>query len=154
VPASPAPSSPVSRSIDVRIDALMRRDRLQAVAFTAAMWAVLLFVLVVTAAAAPSAGITVALIGSLLLLGLFNTGDRRRLSRNSAKSTDDDLSVGGAGLAASLLDLIDEFRPSVVPAFIGGGKPYVPLGADLRLRLVEQRAFRGGTVYPRYERIG
>jgi dihydrofolate reductase len=70
------------------------------------------------------------------------------------KETDGDLSVGGAGLAASLLDLIDEFRPSVVPAFLGGGKPYFPLGADLRLRLVEQRTFRNGTAYLRYERIG
>ena len=70
------------------------------------------------------------------------------------KETDGDLAVGGAGLAASLLDLIDEFRPSVVPAFTGGGKPYFPPGADLRLRLMEQRAFRGGTVYLRYERIG
>ena len=70
------------------------------------------------------------------------------------KETDGDLSVGGAGLAASLLDLIDEFRPMVVPAFSGGGKPYFPLGADLRLRLVEQRTFRNGTVYLRYERIG
>ncbi|MDT7615380.1 MAG: hypothetical protein QOF00_2827 [Pseudonocardiales bacterium] len=42
----------------------------------------------------------------------------------------------------------------MVPAFIGGGMPCFPLGADLRLRLVEQRAFRGGTVYLRYERIG
>ncbi len=39
------------------------------------------------------------------------------------KKDDGDLSVGGAGLAASLLDLIDEFRPMVVPAFSGGGKP-------------------------------
>src|SRR5689334_6883577 len=69
------------------------------------------------------------------------------------EETDGDLAVGGAGLAASLLDLIDEFRLSVVPAFVGGGKPYVPLGADLRLRLVEQRAFRSGTVYLRYERV-
>jgi dihydrofolate reductase len=61
--------------------------------------------------------------------------------------------VGGAGLAASLLDLIDEFRPRVVPAVLGGGKPFFPLGADLRLRLVEQRAFAGGTVYLRYARI-
>jgi dihydrofolate reductase len=68
------------------------------------------------------------------------------------EETDGDLAVGGAGLAASLLDLIDEFRLSVVPAFVGGGKPYVPLGADLRLRLVEQRAFRSGTVYLRYAR--
>src|SRR6201991_295068 len=70
------------------------------------------------------------------------------------KETDGVLSVGGAGLAASLLDVIDEFRLTVVPSFSGGGKPYFPLGADLRLRLVEQRTFRGGTVYLRYERIG
>ena len=69
------------------------------------------------------------------------------------KETDGELSVGGADLAASLLDLIDEFRPMVVPAVTGGGKPYLPLGADLRLRLVEQRAFRNGTVYLRYARL-
>src|SRR3954471_19348395 len=70
------------------------------------------------------------------------------------REIDGDLAVGGAGLAASLLDLIDEFRPRVTPTFLGGGKPYFPLGADLRLRLVEQRAFSNGTVYLRYERIG
>ena len=70
------------------------------------------------------------------------------------EETDGVLSVGGAGLAASLLDLVDEFRPSVTPVFYGGGKPYFPLGAALRLRLVEQRAFRNGTVYLRYQKIG
>lgn len=88
MPASPAPSGPMSRSVDVRIDALMRRDRLQAVAFTAAMWAVLLFVLVVAAAAAPSAGITAALVGSLLLLGLFNTASMVALVRRYARNKD------------------------------------------------------------------
>lgn len=69
------------------------------------------------------------------------------------ETTDGDLAVGGAGLAASLLDLIDEFRPSVVPTFTGGGTPYFPLGADLRLRLIEQRTFRSGTVHLRYARV-
>lgn len=69
------------------------------------------------------------------------------------EETDGELSVGGPGLAASLLDLIDEFRLTVVPAFLGGGKPYVPLGADIRLRLLEQRTFRSGTVYLSYARI-
>jgi dihydrofolate reductase len=68
------------------------------------------------------------------------------------KETDGDLAVGGPGLAASLLDLIDDFRPRLVPAVLGGGKPYLPLGADLRLRLVEQRVFRSGIVHLRYQR--
>src|SRR3954452_6093389 len=68
------------------------------------------------------------------------------------KETDGELSVGGAGLAASLLDLIDEFHPTVVPAFTGGVKPYFPLGVDLRLRMVEQPTFDNGTVYLRYAR--
>ena len=70
------------------------------------------------------------------------------------RETDGDLAVGGAGLAASLLDLIDEFRLTLVPTFTGGGTPYFPLGAGLRLRLVEQRTFRSGTVYLRYRRLG
>ena len=69
------------------------------------------------------------------------------------EETDGELSVGGPGLAASLLDLIDEFRLTVVPAFLGGGKPYVPLGADIRLRLLEQRVFRSGTVHLSYARV-
>lgn len=69
------------------------------------------------------------------------------------KETDGDLAVAGAGLAASLLDLIDEFRPRVAPAVTGGGKPYLPLGAGLRLRLVEQRTFASGIVHLCYARI-
>ena len=67
--------------------------------------------------------------------------------------TEGDLAVGGAGLAASLLDHIDEFRPRVLPVFLGGGKPYFPLGSDLRLRLVEQRVFASGAVALRYARV-
>lgn len=70
------------------------------------------------------------------------------------KETDGDLAVGGARLAASLLDLIDEFRPRVVPAVLGGGTPYLPPGAEVTLRLVEQRTFRDGTVHLRYKRLG
>jgi dihydrofolate reductase len=69
------------------------------------------------------------------------------------KEFDGVLSIGGAGLAASLLDQIDEFRPIVVPAVTGGGKPFLPPGAALRLRLIEQRTFGSGALYLRYARV-
>jgi dihydrofolate reductase len=68
------------------------------------------------------------------------------------KESDSHLDIGGAGLAASLLDLIDEFRPMIRPAVVGGGKPFFPLGADLRLRLADQRTFQDGSVLLRYVR--
>lgn len=63
-----------------------------------------------------------------------------------------DLDLGGASLAASLLDLIDEFRLYVMPIVVGGGKPFFPARKRLRLRLAEHRAFASGAVYLRYER--
>ncbi|GAA3245209.1 dihydrofolate reductase family protein [Pseudonocardia petroleophila] len=69
------------------------------------------------------------------------------------EETEGDLAVGGAALAASLLDLIDEFRMTVLPSFTGGGTPYFPLGTELRLRRLEQRTFDSGAVYLRYARI-
>lgn len=68
--------------------------------------------------------------------------------------TDGVLDLGGAELAASVIDLIDEFRLFVVPVALGGGKPYFPAGRRLDLRLVEQRVFESGTVYLCYERAG
>jgi dihydrofolate reductase len=62
-----------------------------------------------------------------------------------------DLAVGGAGLASSLLDLIDEYRLFVTPVVVGGGTPFFPgQGERLELELVETRAFGGQAVYVRY----
>jgi dihydrofolate reductase len=67
------------------------------------------------------------------------------------KETDGTLSVGGAGLAASLVDLIDELTPFVVPTVVGGGKPFYPPGRRLDLTLVEHRVFpASGWAYLRY----
>jgi dihydrofolate reductase len=62
-----------------------------------------------------------------------------------------DLAVGGAGLASTLLELIDEYRLFVTPVVVGGGTPFFPgQGERLDLELVETRAFSGQTVYLRY----
>jgi dihydrofolate reductase len=65
-----------------------------------------------------------------------------------------DLAVGGAGLAATLMGLIDEFRPVVHPVVLGGGTPYLPPSDErLNLELVETRTFGMGAVYLRYRRM-
>jgi dihydrofolate reductase len=62
-----------------------------------------------------------------------------------------DLAVGGADLASTLLELIDEYRLFITPVVVGGGTPYFPeQGERLDLELVETRAFSGQTVYLRY----
>jgi dihydrofolate reductase len=68
-----------------------------------------------------------------------------------------DLAVGGAGLAASLIELglVDELRPFVSPVVLGGGTPYLPALADrIELELVETRTFASRVVYLRYRRCG
>jgi dihydrofolate reductase len=64
------------------------------------------------------------------------------------------VSVGGAGLAASLAekDLIDEYRLFVSPVVLGGGTSYFPpLPKRLDLELIETQTF-SQVVYLRYRR--
>lgn len=71
-----------------------------------------------------------------------------------AREHEGHIEVGGPTLAAALFDLIDEFRTWVNPVAVGGGKPYFPAGGEqLRLRLLEQRAFASGALSLRYERV-
>ena len=66
-----------------------------------------------------------------------------------------DLGVGGAALAAGLMELglIDEFRPFVIPVVLGAGTPFFPaLDEKVDLELVETRTFGGRVVYLRYRR--
>ena len=66
-----------------------------------------------------------------------------------------DLGVGGAGLASTLMKsgLIDEFRLFVSPIVLGGGTPYFPpLERRINLELVETRTFGSRVVYLRYRR--
>jgi dihydrofolate reductase len=65
-----------------------------------------------------------------------------------------DMSVGGAGIAAAFmqLGLIDEYNLYVHPIILGSGKPMFPLLRDkLILQLVETRTFGSGVVLLRYQ---
>jgi dihydrofolate reductase len=64
-----------------------------------------------------------------------------------------DLAVGGAGLASTLmkLGLVDEYRLFVSPVVLGGGTPYFPaLDGRIDLKLVETQTFGSRVVYVRY----
>jgi dihydrofolate reductase len=66
-----------------------------------------------------------------------------------------DLAVGGAGIAATLIEagLVDEYGLFVNPVVVGGGTPFFPrLDQPLGLELVETRTFRSAVVYVRYRR--
>ncbi len=65
-----------------------------------------------------------------------------------------DLAVGGAGLAASCIELglVDEYRLFVYPVVLGAGTPFFPpLDTRIQLRLLETRTFASEVVYSRYE---
>ena len=69
------------------------------------------------------------------------------------RDADGDIAVGGAGLATAFIELglIDEYRPFISPAVVGGGTPFFPSEAKLSLRLVDSRTFGSGVVDLRYE---
>jgi hypothetical protein len=72
-------------SIGSRIDTMASRDRMIAVGFTVAMWVVLLFTYFAVRPSVPSAAVSVALILSLLVLGVFNTASMVAMIRSYSK---------------------------------------------------------------------
>ena len=70
-------------------------------------------------------------------------------------ATDKDVSIGGAGLAATAfeLGLVDELRMFRYPVVIGGGTPFLPpVSEDVALDLIETRTFGSRVIYERYGR--
>lgn len=63
-----------------------------------------------------------------------------------------DISVGGAGLAAAALraGLVDEIHLLVTPIIVGGGTRALPDDVLLRLELLDERRFNGGVVHLHY----
>jgi dihydrofolate reductase len=78
----------------------------------------------------------------------FDPSDVRRLKQLSTS----DLSIGGADLAGQALaaGLVDECQVFLGPIAVGGGKTVFPLGVRLRLELLDEHRFSGGTVCLRY----
>jgi dihydrofolate reductase len=71
-------------------------------------------------------------------------------------ATDEDVEIGGAGLAATAikLGLVDELRMFRHPIVVGGGTPFLPpVTEDILLELIETRTFGSRVVYERYRRI-
>ncbi|WP_102192619.1 dihydrofolate reductase family protein [Microbacterium aurantiacum] len=67
--------------------------------------------------------------------------------------SDHDLSVDGPTLAAQAISagLVDEYHLFITASVVGGGKRFFPDGVRLDLELVEERAFRSGLLYARYQ---
>jgi dihydrofolate reductase len=64
-----------------------------------------------------------------------------------------DLNVGGAELAGEALaaGLVDEINLFLHPVAVGGGKPALPVAAQLDLTLLDVRRFDSGVVHLRYK---
>src|ERR687897_557874 len=71
-------------------------------------------------------------------------------------ATDKDVSIGGAGLAASAIELglVDELRMFRYPVVVGGGTPFLPpVTEDVPLDLIETRTFGSRVIYERFRRV-
>jgi dihydrofolate reductase len=80
-------------------------------------------------------------------------GDAVEVAAELKREPGEDLAVGGAGLASTLIraGLVDEYRLFVSPVALGAGTPYFPvLDERIELELVESRTFGSRVVYLRY----
>jgi dihydrofolate reductase len=70
-------------------------------------------------------------------------------------ATDKDVAIGGAGLAATAIELglVDELRMFRNPIVVGGGTPFLPpVSENIPLDLIETRTFGSQVVFERYAR--
>jgi dihydrofolate reductase len=72
--------------------------------------------------------------------------------RHIKATTDKDMSIGGAQLAAEAfrVGLIDECHLIIHPVIVGGGKPALPTNIRLDLELLDEQRFDGGVVRVHY----
>ena len=72
--------------------------------------------------------------------------------RQLKASAASDLSVGGAGLAATLIaaGLVDELHLFLTPIVVGGGTAALPDDVRVELELLDEHRFAGGVVHLHY----
>jgi dihydrofolate reductase len=72
--------------------------------------------------------------------------------RELKESSEQDLGIGGAELAAQAVDadLVDEIHLLLVPVVVGAGKPALSIRSHKALNLLGQHTFANGTIYLRY----
>ncbi|GAA3131071.1 dihydrofolate reductase [Kribbella aluminosa] len=76
--------------------------------------------------------------------------------RDLKQSVPQDLSIGGAALAAEALraGLVDELHLFLSPVVVGGGKPALPGNLRLPLTLIDEHRFNSGFVHLHYSLNG
>ena len=68
-------------------------------------------------------------------------------------ATGKDVAIGGPGVAAQAIGLVDELRVFRYPVVVGGGTPFLPPVTDaLAYDLVETRTFESRVIFERYRR--
>ena len=72
--------------------------------------------------------------------------------RQLKASADNDISVGGPGLAAAAIaaGLVDELHLFLTPVVVGGGTAALPDGVRVELELLDEHRFAGGVVHLHY----
>lgn len=83
------------------------------------------------------------------------TGSVAEEVKEALQSTDQDVEIGGAGLAAQAveLDLVDALHIFRSPVIVGGGTPLLPpVAKTMRFDLVETRTFSSRVVYEHFSR--
>ncbi len=76
------------RSMDSRINSMARRDQVTAVVFVVLLWITLIFVYLAIRQVIPTAGASIVLLISLIVLGIFNTASMIALIRHYSEDKD------------------------------------------------------------------
>jgi dihydrofolate reductase len=66
-----------------------------------------------------------------------------------------DFGIGGPHLAAEAIKagIVDEYHQFIIPLMIGGGNSWLPKDAMAKLKLMDVRKFKNGTVHLQYGKI-